>query len=183
MKKRRIIIAGSIVFLIAIFCACGGSSSVGSSNAQSSSSSSNNTSSSASTPPKSGKIGDTLKTSSWSITLKDASIDTAPPDYDQPTKSGDVFLLIDVSAKNLSSKSQDISSIGDFKLTDQSGQSYNLGIDSNAKSSPDGKVSVGSPVAGTLVYEVPSTIKKFHLEFTPDILNNDDSAGFDFSVK
>lgn len=178
--KKRFMIVGSIVFLFAIFCACGGSSTVASSNAQSSASSSNTTSSSA---PKSGKIGDTLHTSSWSITLKDASIDTAPPDGESPSKSGYVFLLIDLSAKNTGAKTQEISSITDFKLSDDTGQSYNPGIDGNAKASPDGKVSAGQPVAGTLVYEVPSNIKKFHLEYTPDFINNDDSASFDFSVK
>jgi hypothetical protein len=180
--KKRLVIVGSIVFFVAVFCACGGSSSVANNNAQSSSSS-NTTSSSASTPPKSGKIGDTLKTSSWSITLKDASVDTSPPDGESPSKSGYVFLLVDISAKNLSSKTQEMSSIADFKLTDTAGQGYDPGIDGNAKASPDGKVSAGQPVAGTLVYEVPSNIKKFHLEYTPDLMNNDDSASFDFSVK
>ena len=96
-------------------------------------------------------------------------------------KSGDVYLLVDVSLTNISSKEQVTSSLGDWKLTGTDGQAYSTSFFSDAPSAPDGKVEPGSPAKGTLAYEVPSSVKSFNLAFAPSILQSGQTV-WDISV-
>lgn len=89
--------------------------------------------------------------------------------YNMPQKSGDVFLVLVVKVKNISSQEQAISSILNFTLLDTNGQKYNETIDLDAGATLDGKVEPGSLLQGSIAYEVPATVKSFTLAFVSDL--------------
>lgn len=85
-------------------------------------------------------------------------------------KSGDTYLVVDVSLTNLSSTEQTVSSLLSFTLQDSTGQKYNETFDTNINSATiDGKVEAGSPLRGVIIYEVPASMKVFTFSFAPDI--------------
>ncbi len=90
---------------------------------------------------------------------------------DQP-KSGDTYLVIDASFKNVSSTEQDLSTLLQLSLKDATGQKYDETITTFAKQPPDGKVAAGDIVRGQVVYEVPSAQKAFTLAFQSDIVSS-----------
>ena len=73
---------------------------------------------------------------SWQITINSAKTSHGS-EFNQP-KSGNVFLILQITAKNLSASEQNISSLVQFTLTDASGQKYNQTIDSDAGAGLDG---------------------------------------------
>src|SRR6266487_3066560 len=85
----------------------------------------------------------------------------------QGVKSGNQYLLVDASIKNISAKEQDVSSIIMWHLQDATGLTYHETF-TDLGQAPDGKVEPGSPIRGTLSYEVPTTLKKFSLSFQAD---------------
>lgn len=91
-------------------------------------------------------------------------------------KSGNVYMIVHVSVKNTSAETQTVSSLLSFKLQDKDGQSYNETFFSDAGTPPDGKVAPNSPLAGFLVYEVPTAQHNYTLQFTPDIVGNDQTT-------
>ncbi len=80
-------------------------------------------------------------------------------------KPGNVFLDILVGVKNISNTEQDISRI-DYQLRDLEGQSYELTYDPNAAASLRGPVEAGSPLKGTVTFEVPSSVHQFELFYS-----------------
>ncbi|MEO8974052.1 MAG: DUF4352 domain-containing protein [Ktedonobacteraceae bacterium] len=60
-------------------------------------------------------------------------------------------------------------------LQDTTGQKYDLTIDTDAGSTLDGAVAVGSPLKGAIAYEVPKTVKSFTFGFQNDITSSDQS--------
>jgi hypothetical protein len=90
-------------------------------------------------------------------------------------KVGDTYLVVNISLTNLSNQEQSISSALNFTLQDSTGQKYDESIDTNAGATPDGKVAAGSPLRGSVAYEVPSSTKKFTLSFAPDITSSGQS--------
>lgn len=123
-------------------------------------------------PAKHFKVGDVVSIgSTWQITVNSAKV-SAGDAVSQPTKSGDQFLVIDVSMKNISAKAQTTSSLLQWKLQDSTGLSYteaatDLGVP------PDGAVQAGAPLRGIFVYEVPTTEKQFTLSFQADPVSSD----------
>ncbi len=131
-------------------------------------------SSSGSTPtaaPKTFKVGDTVKLGSWTIIANKAST-SAGGEFAKP-KSGNIFLVVNVTVTNGGSSAQPISSIGNFKLVDSTGQSYTETIVDGLKNPPDGNVPAGAKMSGDLAFEVPKTEKTFSLYFQPDITSTD----------
>ena len=116
----------------------------------------------------------------WVVTVNSAK--TVQGGQFDSLKAGDTFLELDVSAKNETGSTQAFSSLISFKLKDTTGQSYNEAIVSDAPASPNGNVTNGSPLRGTLTYEVPSSIKSFTLDFTPGIASTD-TATWNVTVK
>ena len=116
------------------------------------------------------KVGQTVKVGdTWEVTVN--SVKTSQGgDFDQP-KAGNTYLLVNVSLKNVSSQEQTVSSLLMFKLRDSTGQDYNETITTGA-SAPDGKVEAGSPLRGTLAYEVPTSVHSFTLAFEADMLSS-----------
>lgn len=117
------------------------------------------------------KVGDQVKVgSTWVVTVNSAQPHGAT-DMDQP-KSGDTYLVIDASFKNVSSTEQDLSTLLQLSLKDATGQKYDETITTFAKQPPDGKVAAGDIVRGQVVYEAPSAQKAFTLAFQSDIVSS-----------
>lgn len=126
------------------------------------------------------KVGQQVKVgSTWVVTVNSAQTHGAT-DMDQ-LKSGDTYLVVDVSLKNVSSQEQDLSSLAQFTLKDATGQSYTETITTFANQPPDGKVEAGSISRGQMVYEVPTTQKSFTLAFEADIVSGGETI-WDISI-
>src|SRR5438067_13827745 len=80
-----------------------------------------------------------------------------------------LFRSFSITAQNMSSSEQNISSELNFHLQDASGQKYTETIDPDAGATLDGKVEAGSPSKGVIVYEAPTSVKSFVFSFEPDI--------------
>jgi hypothetical protein len=108
------------------------------------------------------KIDDT-----WNITLN--SVKTSKGDQFSVPKSGNTYLIIDLSMKNISTQEQNVSSLISFNLLDSTGQKYTESLTTLSDvHPPDGKVEAGAPLRGQLVYEVPVSMKTYTLSFQAD---------------
>jgi len=111
-------------------------------------------------------VGDT-----WQITIVSAK--TSPHgQYSMPQHAGDVYLIFQITVKNISAQEQNISSIAQFQLTDTTGQKYINSYDDEAGAMLDGKVQPGDPLKGSLVYEVPGSIHDYRLAFTAHLFQS-----------
>ncbi|HEY7973762.1 MAG TPA: DUF4352 domain-containing protein [Ktedonobacterales bacterium] len=117
------------------------------------------------------KVGDQVKVgSTWVVTVNSAQTHGAT-DMDQP-KSGDTYLVVDATFKNVASTEQDLSTLLQLSLKDSTGQKYDETVTTFAQQPPDGKVAAGDVVRGQVVYEVPSAQKSFTLAFESDIVSS-----------
>ncbi|GCE17747.1 DUF4352 domain-containing protein [Dictyobacter kobayashii] len=136
-----------------------------------------------SSQPTSGgnnKVGDVVKVNDkWTAQVLDVKTSNGN-DMLKP-KAGNVYLIVHVSLKNTSTDTLPISSLLCFKLQDKNGQNYNETIYPDAGATPDGKVPANSPLAGFIVYEVPTAQHNFTLQFTPDFIGTD-QARWDLSA-
>lgn len=113
------------------------------------------------------KVGDVVTVGTdWQVTVNSVKT-SAGSDFNEP-KTGDTFLEISVTMKNISSQEQDASSLIFWSLKDSTGQQYDEAVVTDAPSTPDGKVAAGDKLTGTLSYQVPLTQKQFELSFAPD---------------
>ncbi len=108
------------------------------------------------------KVGDT-----FIVTLNSAK--TNPGSEFSMPKAGNIYLVIDVTLKNVSAIEQNVSSVLQFTLQDATGQKYDQTFADFAKASPDGKVVPNSLLRGELVYEVPKALYDFTFSFEADI--------------
>jgi len=108
------------------------------------------------------KVGDSIVFTVNSFTALPAG------QFEQPSP-GNEFLDVNVTVQNVGTTSQTVSSALNFDLRDGTGQKYTETIYSG-KTPPDGQVSVGSKLAGDLVYEVPATGSGWELHYSSDIL-------------
>lgn len=111
------------------------------------------------------KVGD-----AWQVTVNGAKTSKGS-EFLKP-KSGHIYLLVDVSLKNLSNKEQSVSSALNFTLADSTGVKYNETIVDSDQGQVDGKVEAGGPLKGMIAYEVPTTEHKFTFAFAPDLLSS-----------
>ncbi len=112
------------------------------------------------------KVGDT-----WDVTVN--SVKTSRGDQYSAPKSGNTYLIIDLTMKNISSQEQNVSSLISFDLKDSTGQKYTETITTMSDiHPPDGKVEAGAPLRGQLVYEVPTSIKDYTLSFQADFTSS-----------
>jgi hypothetical protein len=115
-------------------------------------------------------VGDTFKMDTIQYTV--SSIRTGKGgDFVKPNQ-GNRFLYIMVTAENVGTKTENMSSLAMFKLVDREGLSYDLAIPEDAKGSMDGELGSGRKMKGEIAYEVPEAIKDFELEITPSFLGN-----------
>ena len=164
---RRLFPLITIVVTIIGLIACGSSSSNTGTNAGTAT-----TTVSGNTPTPAAqhfKVGQTVKVGdTWDITVNSAKTSTGSEFY-KPQKPGDVFLVFQVAAKNISSQEQNISSALQFTLLDTTGQKYDITIDPNAGATLDGKVEAGQTLKGAVAYEIPKATHHFNFEFQADI--------------
>jgi DNA-binding Xre family transcriptional regulator len=105
------------------------------------------------------KVGDV-----WDVTVN--SVKTSKGDQFSVPKSGNTYLIIDLTMKNISAQEQNVSSLVSFNLQDLAGLKYTETITTMSDiHPPDGKVEAGSPLRGQLVYEVPTSMKNYTLSF------------------
>ncbi len=120
------------------------------------------------------KVGDQIKVGdSWIVTVNSAKLH-GPTDIDQP-QSGNTYLVLDITFKNVSAKEQDLSSALQLSLKDSTGQTYDQTFVSFVTGSPDGKVAAGDLLRGQVVYEVSKAQKAFTLAFEADITSSGQS--------
>jgi len=110
--------------------------------------------------------------STWDITVLSAKT-SAGSEFNTPQHAGDVFLIFQISVKNISGQSQNMSSDLQWVLQDTTGQKYDSAFDSDAGSTLDGAVGAGRTLKGAVVYEVPKTVTAFTLAFQNDIFSSD----------
>jgi hypothetical protein len=116
------------------------------------------------------KIGDTFKMDKVQYTVN--SIRTGKGgDFIKPDK-GNRFIYIMITAENIGTETENMSSLAMFKLVDKDGMSYDLALPEDAKGSMDGELGAGRKMKGEIAYEVPEAIKDFELEVTPSFLGN-----------
>ncbi len=164
-RRFRIVFGMCVVVLAAVvFLACGS----GTANAGTTTTGgSGNTSSSG---PQHFKVGDQVKVGDTYVVTVNSVKTSKGDDISQP-KSGNTFLIVDVSIKNVSTKEQNLSSILQFTLKDSTGQKYDETILVGA-TPPDGKLSAGDIVKGQIVYEVSAAQHDFTLAFVADITSS-----------
>jgi hypothetical protein len=122
-------------------------------------------------------VGDTLTNSIWAVTLN--SVKTSAGDqYDTPA-AGNIYLIVDVTAKNLSTSPQILSSAGSFTLKDDTGQAYQETIISSGTPPDASALQPGDKLRGQITYEIPKSLHHFTFQF------QDESGGtgtWEFSI-
>lgn len=89
------------------------------------------------TQPSGNTIGKAVQVgNTWVVTIN--SVKTSPGSEFTKPKSGNTFVVVDVTIKNISSSNQPVSSFLMFNLRDATGQQYTEAITDFAKASPDG---------------------------------------------
>ncbi len=123
------------------------------------------TTTSAPTPtpvPSHFKVGQTVKVGdTWELTIVSAK-NGGTASY---LKSGQVFLNIDVKARNISQAEQTMSSLVSWTVRDADGNTYQAGYDPNAGTGLNGKVEAGQPLQGSLTFVVKNTVHQYLLFF------------------
>lgn len=79
-----------------------------------------------------------------------------------------MYLEINVSVTNDTGQTQFFSSFESLTLKDSSGQAYHQTFASDAPDTPDGNVTAGSKLRGTVVYEVPASMHAFEFDVAPN---------------
>lgn len=154
--------------LALVIMACGDSSANAGTSVGTNGGSNQNTSSSNSS--KHFKVGDQVKVGDTFIATVN-SFKTNPGDDIFKPKSGNKFVVVDVTLKNVGSTEQNISSLLQFTLKDATGQKYDETIISNV-TPPDGKLAAGDIIKGQIAYEVAASQHDFTLAFEADIISS-----------
>lgn len=124
------------------------------------------------TLPRHFTIGQTINVgNTWLVSVLSAKTSTGSA-YNRPLHTGNMFLIITISMKNLSDQEQIVSSLGMFNVSDQDGQKYQIGLYADAGTVLDGKVEAGSPIKGVLVYEIPKSVHVLALAFVPNMFES-----------
>jgi len=101
----------------------------------------------------------------WTVTLNKVFKSTG--DSFNTPKAGYIYLVVNVTLLNTSGQNQTASTLAQWSLKDESGQTYEQDIFFSG--SPDGSVRDGGKIRGNITYEVPKSIHRFILQFVPDI--------------
>ncbi|HEX5442129.1 MAG TPA: DUF4352 domain-containing protein [Ktedonobacterales bacterium] len=116
------------------------------------------------------KVGDQVKVGDTFIVTINSFKTNKGDEFFKP-KSGNKFVVVDVTLKNVGSDEQDISSLLQFTLKDSTGQKYNETILSNV-TPPDGKLAAGDILKGQIPYEVAASQHDFTFAFEADIISS-----------
>ncbi|HEY7094677.1 MAG TPA: DUF4352 domain-containing protein [Ktedonobacterales bacterium] len=115
-------------------------------------------------------VGDQVKVGdAFVVTVN--SVKTSKGDQFIKPKSGNTFLVVDVTIKNAPKSEQNVSSLLNFEIKDSAGQKYTETILTDV-TPPDGKIEAGGLLKGHMPYEVPSSQHDFVFSFQADITSN-----------
>jgi hypothetical protein len=112
---------------------------------------------------KATQIGDV-----WQATVNGATT-SAGTASTKLAKAGDVFVVIDISLKNISSQPQQVSSLLEFRLSDTHGTLYTETVTNSFGAPPGGTIASQGATRGVLVFEVPAAQRQFTLSFEPQL--------------
>ena len=113
------------------------------------------------------KVGQTVKVgNTWQLTIRKVRNDGSAT-YLEP---GQIFLLVQVKAVNISSTEQDMSSLLSWTMRDAEGNTCKAGYDINATHSLDGKVEAGQPLQGSLTFIGDAKVHQYQLFFENNFL-------------
>ncbi len=125
------------------------------------------------------KVGDTVKTATWQVTINSVSAYAGDPDQFEVPEDGNTFLVVEGTFKNLDKQSQTLSTILMFELQDSKGNKYDEALLTSV-TGPDGTVLANGPAHGKWGYEVPKSIHSFTLLFSEDF--GQTSTSWDVSI-
>lgn len=111
------------------------------------------------------KVGQVVTVSGWNITVNSVSETDGSATGDLAPPAGDVYLVVDVTQKNVSAQAQD-ANLFDWNVRDATGTKAQLGTLINA-ADISGTVESGAQTHGQLVFEVPTGQHSFTLEYAP----------------
>lgn len=164
IKKVGMMLCGLFVLAVTIL-ACGtGDANTGTNAADSTSSSEEQQSTEKFKVNDVVKVGDT-----WEVTVNEVKTLTNDGEFLTP-KADHVYLVVNVTTKNVSAEEGSISSLAHFSIKGADGTKYTQTILVSETAAPDGKVEPGGLLTGNLAYEVPVGENAFILSFAPDIL-------------
>jgi hypothetical protein len=174
MERKNLGIAiVSLLGVVGVLIACSASSNTASAISGGSTATAGSVGSKSSQGTSHFKVGQQVKLGNYIVTAN--SFVTNPgDDFSQP-KSGNEFVVVDVTIKNTSTSPEDISSLLNFTFQDSTGQKYDETIISSL-TAPDGTIPAGGLLRGQLPYEVPATQKSFTLIFQPDAFGTDQAV-------
>ncbi len=135
-------------------------------------------STSAVTTPTMSTVGEHVTSGVWVITVNSAKTNTGD-EFDTP-QSGNIYLLINFTAKNTDTNNHDMSP-NYFTLRDNQGNTYDLAY-ITVPSDPRGAVVAGQQLRGDLSYEVPKSLHSFVLQFDPPT-DSDDSQIVQWTIQ
>lgn len=173
-KKSKLLLIVGVVVVLVLFACVGASvlaSHAGSPNASTTTNSSSlnsnpTTDTTSTTVPTNKHYNQTDAVQVGNIfNIEIVSVKTSTGSQIFQPKSGDVYLVFLIKMKNISSQEQAVSSLLDFTLLDINGQKYTETIDPDAGATIDGKIEPGSLLQGSIVYDVPASMKNFTLAF------------------
>lgn len=114
------------------------------------------------------QVGESITTASWQVTIDSASAYTGNPNQFETPRAGDTFLVVEGTFKNLTNKTQPLSTIQFFTLQDTQGSTYPEAL-LNTLAPPEGTVLAARGTIGEWGYEVPTSIHAFVLVFSDDV--------------
>lgn len=110
-------------------------------------------------------VGQTVTVQGWNIIVNSVSETDGSATGDLAPPAGDIYLVVDLTMKNVSSASQD-ANLFDWNVRDATGTKAQLGTLLSA-ADISGTVESGSQTHGQLVFEVPTSQHSFTLEYAP----------------
>lgn len=111
------------------------------------------------------KIGETVSVdNTWAITVD--SVTTSQGDTINVPKSGNTFLMVTMTFKNISSQQQAVSSLLGLTLRGPDGTNYQQALYTGGQGMPDGNVAAGAVTKGVVSFEVPTSTHNFTLNYS-----------------
>lgn len=121
------------------------------------------------TPPNpQGDVGVTQQSGIWTLTVN--SVKTSTGDQFDTPKSGDIYVIVNVTALNTDSVTHTINGIF-FVLIDSQGNNYDQTFIASQQKNY-GDVVAGQKLRGDTVFEVPTSLTSFTLQFEDSITSS-----------